>query len=141
MSGETSFPVSLDIPVRWRDLDALGHVNNSIYLTYLEMAREAYWNALGYDLRPDGYGYILARAECDFRRPILAGATVRVRLGCPRLGHKSFHTEYRLEDAATGTLHAEARSVQVYCHFPTGETFPLPGEVRAAIEKLEGRAA
>lgn len=134
------FPVVLDIPVRWRDLDALGHVNNAVYFTYLEMAREAYWNALGFELRPDRPGYLVARAECDFRAPILQGAVVRLSLRCPRLGTKSWEIDYRMEDAADGTLYAEARSVQVFCDLPSGRTAPIPPEVRAAVERLEGWA-
>jgi acyl-CoA thioester hydrolase len=138
-SEASRYPVSFDIPVRWRDLDALGHVNNAVYFTYLEMAREAYWNALGYELLPGGFGYLVARAECDFRAPIRQGRVARIRLRCPRLGTKSWEIEYRVEDAADGTVYAEARSVQVYCHLPTGRTEPIPGEVRAAVERLEGR--
>jgi acyl-CoA thioester hydrolase len=138
-----SYPVHLDLPVRFRDLDALRHVNNSVFLTYLETAREVYWNRLGRNLEMEGYGYILARVECDFRAPILyqgPGTAVRVRLRCPRLGTKSWEYEYRVEDPAGRTLYAEARSVQVYSRLPAGPTEPVPAALRTAIDSLEGRS-
>jgi acyl-CoA thioester hydrolase len=138
-----AFPVQLEIPVRFRDLDGLRHVNNSVFLTYLETAREVYWNTLGLELDLGQYGYILARVECDFRAPILyegPGTRIRVLIRCPRLGTKSWEAEYRIEGSKGGTVYAEARSVQVYSHFPSGRTEPVPPEVRAAIDRLEGRA-
>ncbi|HKV07008.1 MAG TPA: thioesterase family protein [Thermoanaerobaculia bacterium] len=138
-----SYPVSLDVSVRFRDLDALRHVNNSVFLTYLETAREAYWNALGYGLDLEGYGYILARIECDFRAPILyqgPGTRIRVSIRCARLGTKSWEYEYRVEDVEGATLFAEARSVQVYSHIPANRTEPIPPEIRNAFDRLEGRA-
>lgn len=140
MSGD--FPVRLDVTVRFRDLDALRHVNNSVFLTYLETAREAYWNALGHELDLEGYGYILARIECDFRAPILyqgPGTRIRVLIRCARLGTKSWEYEYRVEDVEGATLFAEARSVQVYSHIPTNRTEPIPPEIRKAFDRLEGR--
>jgi acyl-CoA thioester hydrolase len=142
-----AYPVAIEMQVRFRDLDTLRHVNNSVFMTYLEAAREAYWNALGHRLDLDGYGFILARIECDFRAPILyAGldrSWVRVRIRCPRFGTKSWEYEYRvearMEDRDAGTLYATARSVQVYAHIPTGRSEPLPPEIRAKIERLEGR--
>ncbi|MFN4071655.1 MAG: acyl-CoA thioesterase, partial [Thermus caldifontis] len=64
------FPVSVPIQVRFRDLDALGHVNNAVYLTYFEVARAAYFQRLKEDWLEKGH-FILARAEVDFLRPIL----------------------------------------------------------------------
>jgi acyl-CoA thioester hydrolase len=142
MSGPV-YPVLLDLPVRFRDLDGLRHVNNSVFLTYLETAREVYWNRLGLRLETEGWGYILARVECDFRTPILyrgPETAVRVRLRCPRLGTKSWEYEYRVEAPSGSLLFAEARSVQVYSRLPAGPTEPIPPPVREAIERLEGRA-
>ncbi len=137
-----SYPVELELEVRFRDLDPLRHVNNSVFLTYLEAAREAYWNRLGERLDLDGYGYILVRIECDFRAPILyrgLGQTwVRVKIRCARLGTKSWELDYRIEDRDQGTLYATARSVQVYANIPENRSEPLPPEIRTKIAQLEG---
>ena len=144
MREVVGFPVHCDIPVRFRDLDGLAHVNNAVYFTYLEIARWDYWAALGVS-DPRGaledWTFLLARAECDFRAPIHLGATVRVWVRCPRIGTRSWDFEYRLEDRDTGQLHAEARTVQVYVDRATGASTPLPPDVRAAIERLEGRGS
>jgi acyl-CoA thioester hydrolase len=141
-TGEPGYPVAFETAVRFRDLDPLRHVNNSVFLTYLENAREAYWNALGERLDLDGYGYILVRVECDFRAPILyrgLDATwVRARIRCPRLGTKSWDYDYRLEDRDDGTLYATARTVQVYAHIPSNRSEPLPAGIRERIAALEG---
>jgi acyl-CoA thioester hydrolase len=132
------YPVHAEIRARFNELDGLGHVNNAVFFTYMEIAREFYWQALGYSMEMAEHGFLLARAECDFRAPILFGATVRVMLRCPRVGTKSWEYEYRLEDRDRGTLFAEARSVQVYYHFPSRTAQPLSPELRAAIARLEG---
>jgi acyl-CoA thioester hydrolase len=79
------FPVVVPIQVRFRDLDALGHVNNAVYLTYLEVARAAYFSRLEPDWVGKGH-FILARAEVDFLRPILLEDPVEVgvRVVAPR---------------------------------------------------------
>jgi len=84
--------------VRFRDCDAMGHVNNAVYSTYLEQARIG---ILG-DLEP----FILARVEIDFRAELRADEDVEVRSRCSKVGTKSFELEYRLE--ADGRLVAEA---------------------------------
>lgn len=144
MTDPIVFPVQVDLPVRFRDLDALHHVNNSVFLTYLETAREVYWNRLGLRLELEGgHGYILVRIECDFRAPILyrgPDTAVRIRVRCPRLGTRSWDYDYRIEDPAGDTLYARARTVQVYSRLPAGPTEPLPAAVREAFDRLEGRA-
>lgn len=138
-----TYPVELTMAVRFRDLDTLRHVNNSVFLTYLEAGREAYWTRLGERLDLEGYGFILVRIECDFRAPILYRGLdqswVRVRVRCPRLGTKSWDYDYRIEDRDDGTLYATARSVQVYANLPANRSEPLSPEIRAKIERLEGR--
>jgi conserved hypothetical protein TIGR00051 len=128
------FPVVVPIQVRFRDLDALGHVNNAVYLTYLEVARAAYFSRL----EPDWVGkgrFILARAEVDFLRPILLQDPVEVGVRVVRLGRSSFDMEYLV--LAAGEEAARGKTVQVWLE--GGRPAPLPQEVRARIAELEGR--
>jgi acyl-CoA thioester hydrolase len=79
--------------VRFRDLDALGHVNNAVYLTYFESARIAYWL---HTTKRTGLGaldMILARAEIDFRSPLAYGESVEISVGATSLGRSSFVLE------------------------------------------------
>jgi len=126
--------VVVPIQVRFRDLDALGHVNNAVYLTYLEVARAAYFSRLEPDWVGKGH-FILARAEVDFLRPILLQDPVEVGVRVVRLGRSSFDMEYLV--LAAGEEAARGKTVQVWLE--GGRPAPLPQEVRARIAELEGR--
>jgi len=126
--------VVVPIQVRFRDLDALGHVNNAVYLTYLEVARAAYFSRLEPDWVGKGH-FILARAEVDFLRPILLQDPVEVGVQVVRLGRSSFDMEYLV--LAAGEEAARGKTVQVWLE--GGRPAPLPQEVRARIAELEGR--
>jgi acyl-CoA thioester hydrolase len=128
------FSVVVPIQVRFRDLDALGHVNNAVYLTYLEVARAAYFSRLEPDWVGKGH-FILARAEVDFLRPILLQDPVEVGVRVVRLGRSSFDMEYLV--LAAGEEAARGKTVQVWLE--GGRPAPLPQEVRARIAVVEGR--
>ena len=106
--------------VRFRDLDAKGHVNNAVYLTYMESARIAFMARASADELP----FIVARIEIDFRAPLELGETVEIGVRAARFGTKSFDLEYELR--AGGRLVAEAKSVCVGYDYETGETVPIP---------------
>ena len=133
-SSVEGFPVVVPIGVRFRDLDALGHVNNAVYLTYLEVARVAYFSRLQRDWLEKGH-FILARAEVDFLRPVLLGDPVEVGVRVARLGRSSFDMEYLVR--AAGEEAARGKTVQVWLE--GGRPTPLPPEVRARIAEVEGR--
>ncbi len=130
-------PVKVPIQVRWRDLDALGHVNNAVYLTYFELARLGYIRALlGEDakidqrtLLPVDFQFILAEVTCYYRSP----ATLRDRLVAAiwvsQVGRKSFVFEYRITDEVTGRLVAEGCSTQVWYDYAAGESRVVPTQI------------
>ncbi|MGH7564476.1 MAG: acyl-CoA thioesterase, partial [Gemmatimonadota bacterium] len=78
------------IPVRFRDLDPMGHVNNSVYLTYFEVARTAYWQELHHDYRYDVLDFVVARSECDYVSAAMLRETIRVEVWLSRIGTSSF---------------------------------------------------
>ncbi|NGM71060.1 acyl-CoA thioesterase [Natronolimnobius sp. AArcel1] len=125
------YPYEVDIDVRLRDIDFMGHVNNATYATYLEQAREAYFrDVLGVSLTE--VGTVLARLEIDYTRPIDADAAVTVALGVPELGTSSIPIEYEIrtndEQAAT------AKTVQVLVDETTDSSKPLPEQWRERID-------
>jgi acyl-CoA thioester hydrolase len=128
------FPFVLREDVRFRDLDGMGHVNNAVFLTYMESARIAYLEALGAGSNPQE-GLILARIEVDFRSPISLGERVEVGVRPSRLGTKSFELEYEVR--ADGRLAAEARSVLVGYDYARGESVEIPAEWREWLEPSE----
>ena len=111
--------------VRFRDCDAMGHVNNAVYSTYLEESRIGVLGGLT--------EFILARVEIDFRSELRMGEEVEVRTRCSRIGTKSFDLEHVL--AAGGRVVAEARSVLVSYDYARAESVPVPDGLR---ERLGG---
>ena len=125
----------LPIEVRFRDLDALGHVNNAVYLTYLESARVAWWLHLTgrKDLR--GMDLILARVEIDYRSAAVYGERLEVALRCASIGRSSFVVESVISEQGMGRCVAEARQVMVYFDYAAGEPRPLPDEIRRMLDE------
>ena len=109
--------------VRFRDCDAMGHVNNAVYSTYLEEARIGVLGGLS--------AFILARMEIDFRAELRAGEEVEIGTRCSRIGTKSFELEHELR--AGDRVVAEARSVLVAYDYARGESVPVPDELRARL--------
>ena len=128
------------VTIRWRDLDALGHVNNAVYLTYLEQTRFSHWRALwGFgspQLPPGMPGVILARVECDYRKPATYGETLEIRMTVAELGRTSFRYEYEIVDEQ-GTTVATAKSVQVMYDYAAAKPVPIPDDIRTLL--LDGR--
>ena len=124
------------LEVRFRDCDPMGHVNNAVYLTYLEQARFAHWRAVwGFDfegLPENAPGVILARAEIDFRRPARYGDTLEVRISFDRIGRTSFSYTYEIIDQDDRVV-AEAKSVQVMFDYAAGKPVPLSEEMKSKL--------
>jgi acyl-CoA thioester hydrolase len=116
----------------------MGHVNNAVYLTYLELARFAYWKAADIGRLAGEVSYIIARVEIDFRASAKTGDMLDVGIAIRGLGRTSFTMEYEIRDQ-DGRLVANARSVQVTYDYGAGNAVPLPDNVRARIAEFEGR--
>ena len=142
------FKAFVDAQTRFRDTDAMGHVNNAVYLSFLELARMHYW------IRHTGVtdhrriGFILARVEIDYRSPAYAGEELRVWLRVTELRGSSFVFAYRVEEKASGRLVAEAVSVQAGYDYEAGRVRRLTEEFRGKVLAFEepgsilaGRAA
>jgi acyl-CoA thioester hydrolase len=134
MSRVDGFPFVFRDDVRFRDLDGMGHVNNAVFLTYMESARIAYFQSHGAGKNPQ-QDLILARVEVDFRSPIELGERVEVGVRPGRLGTKSFELEYGVR--ANGRLAAEARSVLVGYDYLRGESVEIPVEWREWLQPAE----
>jgi acyl-CoA thioester hydrolase len=137
----------VEIDVRFADTDAMGHVNNAVYLTYCEMARIRYWSdATGDPVAPGQEGaesLILAEARITYRAPLFHGETVTVETRATHIGRSSFTLEHRLTAARPGDparLVAVSHSVLVRYDYATGAPVPLEDRFVAAIERFEGRS-
>jgi acyl-CoA thioester hydrolase len=139
MSLEPVFRFSTRIEVRFRDCDPLGHVNNAVYATYFEVARFGYWReALGYT-RADGFSFIMARVECNYRAQAHAGETLDVRIRVGRIGRRSFTFDYQIVAADDGRLVADGSSVQVMFDYAAQQSRPVPDAFRARVSAFEQR--
>ncbi|MFW5937453.1 MAG: acyl-CoA thioesterase [Halanaeroarchaeum sp.] len=126
MSYETN------IDVRFRDIDAMGHVNNAVYASYAEQARVDYFeDVLDRDL--SAVSSVLARIEIDYRRPIeLGDGPVTVLVDVPSLGESSIPMTYEIQNAA-GDVAASVESVQVAYDRETESSMLIPEDWREAI--------
>lgn len=128
--------------VRFSDCDPLAHVNNAVYLTYLEQARITLWRAqLGEwpRLMPEGgggrEGFILARAEVDFRDQAREGEELEVRLALAGFGRTSATYEYEIVEMTSGRIVAEAKTVQVWIDYDAGRPVPLTEALKAKLSE------
>jgi acyl-CoA thioester hydrolase len=117
--------------VRFRDVDAWGHVNNAVYLTYCEDARMAYLAHLGLVRSVAEAQMILARAEIDFRSPTHVGEELEIGVRPGQLGRKSFVLEYQVR--ADGRVVAESTSVLVAYDYRRGEAVEVPAAWKEAL--------
>ncbi|MDA3913082.1 thioesterase family protein [Oleiagrimonas sp.] len=123
------------IEVRWRDLDAFNHVNNSIYLTYVEQARLDWLQHLPGTWMDDQSAPVMAACQLNYRAPIHWPARVEVRLHCDRLGNSSMILGHHIVDAhPSGTVYCDGTVTLVWIDPSTGKSTPLPEAVRMAAK-------
>ena len=133
------FPVAFDIEPRFRDTDAMGHLNHVVYITYFEVARTRYWTALTGDRNYGSVPFILAHVTADYRSPAYVNEVLRVGVRVSCLGGRSFECQYRIEEAASQRLVVEGSSVQVIYDYGRQQSAPLPEDLRERIRRFEGR--
>ncbi len=128
------------IKIRFRDLDAFGHVNNAVYFSFMEMARVEYFTRLGLAKLgewPTPF-FIIAEAACQFKAPIQLETPLIIQVRVSRFGNSSFDMEYRFVDESTGVLLATGRTVQVVFDYAAGRSVPMPADWRATMLNFEG---
>jgi acyl-CoA thioester hydrolase len=129
------------LEVRFRDCDPMGHVNNAVYLTYLEQARFALWSRLwGFTgetamTAAGGAGLILARAECDYKAPATYGDTLDVRVSLAGIGRTSFTYDYEILDVKTARVMAAARTVIVLYDYASATPVAIDDSRREMLSR------
>ncbi len=125
--------IETTVPLRWRDLDAYNHVNNSVFLTFLEEARIQWFDSLGSPWRNAEFEPILAATTINFRRPIQYPETLRIRLSTERIGRSSLTIAQHIYAANDATvLYSDGQAVLVWVSPVDGRPVPLPQVVRHA---------
>jgi acyl-CoA thioester hydrolase len=126
--------------VAFRDLDAFGHVNNAVYLTYIENARIGYVrDVLGIESL-EGLLLIVASVKIDFRSRSNLGETLQIGARTTRVGTKSFDLEHEIR-SQDARLVADVQTTLVAFDYESDRTMPIPPEWRARIENYESRSA
>ncbi len=133
--GEFRFRVRLR--TRWCDEDNQRVLNNAVYLTLFEEARLAYFSKLGF-VRANQFPFLLAQTNVVFVAPGKGGLEVELEARTIELGTTSFTQCYRVLEASSGALWAEAEARLVLYDPASGVKRPMPPEFRRAIEELEG---
>lgn len=121
--------------VRFSDCDLLGHVNNAVYLSYLEECRLAWWDAIGEApiTGTSGVGAIMVHASLNYRAPLFLYDQVEIRLAVSAVGTSSVTIDYELVNADSGIVAADARTVAVAYDFDQKRTVPVSPVTRARM--------
>ncbi len=125
--------------VTWRDLDAAGHVNNAVFLTFFEWGRTRYWMDLhGGELGPESIGFIVARAEIDFVRQLGLGDPIEIatRVAAMRNSSFDFHGEIR---NALGEVAARSKVIVVNYSWKENRKEAIPEQLRRRIQDFQGQ--
>ena len=134
----TQYPVidKRTISMRWGDMDAVGHLNNTYYFRYLEQVRIEWLSSLGYGIDPDGIGPVLASTACTFRKQLTYPATLDITIELEKLGNSSLklrHHFYRQDDP--GTVYASAEVLLVWVDYKAEKSVAIPAPIREAIQR------
>jgi acyl-CoA thioester hydrolase len=129
------------LQVRFRDIDAFGHVNNAVFFSYVELARIRYLLDVLQPDRPfDELPLILARVELDFRSPIAFGEEVVVETRLARVGRSSFEMVHRMTAGPEGRLVGDVQTVLVTYDYASARPIPVPDEWRRRFGDHEHRS-
>lgn len=136
------FPVIIELPVEWGEMDAFQHVNNTVYFRYFENARVVYFDRLGlWELLDDtGLGPILATAQCRFRIPLTYPDTISVGTRASTIEADRFLMEFAVVSHRHQKIAAEGQGMIVCYDYRASHKAPLPEPVRERIAALEGKS-
>lgn len=137
-----NYKCKIRVQIRFGDTDALGHINNAKYLSYMEVARIKYFDDLfGQSIDWNEEGFILAKAEVNFRKPIFLTDTIDLYVRTSRFGTKSFDMDYvfiRTDKEGKQEVVATGLTVQVTMSFRQNISIPVPSRYKEIIEGFEG---
>ena len=126
--------LEMTIPIRWGDMDAMGHVNNTVYFRYLESIRIEWLHRVAGSPDPAGEGPVIVNAFCNFLKQLKYPGDVLARHYVANLGRTSFDTFITLERTdAPGVLYATGGAKTVWVNYRQERSVPLPEAVRGLI--------
>ncbi|MBX2882153.1 MAG: acyl-CoA thioesterase [Granulosicoccus sp.] len=124
---------SITLPIRWSDMDALGHVNNAMYFRYFEMTRMEWWNSLGEGtLGTSSIGMVVADGHCEYLIPLKYPSVITVKMSGAAPGRTSFNSFYTIH-TDDGRLCARGSARVVWYDNARESSTPLPASVVALL--------
>ena len=127
-----------DIPLRFGDIDAMGHVNNAVAMTLFELGRAKFCAEVLGIRKVEEYDWILAEATVRYRLPILLQDQVRLRMHITEVARSSFRFRAELYDPRDGRVFTEAETVQVMYDYGRGSVKPVSQEFREMVRDYVG---
>ena len=122
-------------PIRWGDMDAMGHVNNTLYFRYFEIVRLEWWFAAGFPPNPEGEGPVIVNAFFNFLRQLEFPGEILAKHYVANPGRSSFDTYVTLERTEhPGVIYAEGGSTTVWTDFKAQKSRPLPDSLHKLVE-------
>lgn len=123
------------LPIRWGDMDGMGHVNNTVYFRYMEQARIEWFESLGYNTGQNAReGPVIVNASCTFLVPLVYPGNIEVRMYLGQPGRSSLPTHYELRLAGSDTLYAHGDAKVVWIDPAGGRSISLPDNMRTLAE-------
>jgi acyl-CoA thioester hydrolase len=123
------------LPIRWGDMDAMGHVNNTTYFRYLETVRIDWARSIGCDPDPKGQGIVIVNAFCTFHKQLEYPGDIVVKMYVSDVGRSSFDSWATIERADDpGVVYASGGATTVWVDFPAQKSVPLPEWIRPHLE-------
>jgi len=134
------FPVKIEIPVAWGEMDAYGHVNNVVYFRYFESAQVRYFDLLGFNevLKSRRLGALIHQISCTYMIPIVYPDTLQAGVMVSEIKKDSLSMEFFILSLKNG-LSAFGESEMVIYDFSTSKKIDIPLPLKKAIEKLENK--
>jgi acyl-CoA thioester hydrolase len=132
---QKKFVCEMCMPIRWGDMDAMGHVNNTLYFRYMEIIRIEWMHSAGGAPNPDGDGLVIVNAFCNFIKQLEYPGEVLAKLYVANPGRSSFDSYTTLQRTdEPGTVYAAGGATIVWMNFPKQKSVPLPAQLRALLD-------
>ena len=122
------------IPIRWGDMDALGHVNNTIFFRYMEQARISWFEAMDVRSGNGGQGPVIVNTSCNFIKQLVYPGKVEIKTFVGELGRSSLQTYLELRPSYDpDKIYAEGAAKIVWIDYEREKSVPLPDKIRNLI--------
>ena len=128
-----------DVQLRFNDVDVLGHVNNTVYLSFYDLGKALYFTAVrGRKMDWTNVDRVIANINCSYLAPIVFGEEIEVLTRCVAVGHKSFELQQMLREKRTGEVKSVCETVMVNYDQATHRSVDISPEARKEYSDFEG---